>query len=59
VGRTVRQSGLLLDEITTVVAKTFNSKAQGAREDAEIKQWGRMDFDVLHLLRRDLKKFRK
>lgn len=59
ISNTMRRCGKLHDEIAIVNLKTFSSKAQNTRTDAEIRQWGIMDFDAMHILRRDGKRFRR
>ncbi len=40
---------------TTIKDTTFNSKAYGKRENKEIKIEGRIQFDLLQVIRRDFK----
>lgn len=55
IGAIVRQCSRLRDELVSVHSKTFSSKAHGTREDASIRMWGVIDWDILPIVVRDKK----
>ena len=55
IGAVMRDVGRVVGELTAVRSSTFESKALGKRTDLQARMSGRVGWDVLRVVRRELK----